>query len=85
MVAALDGEGELWPASVVLDGEYGIEGVAVTVPVTIGRGGATQIHEWELGPDELGALRASAAFVRAAVESIDPARARSTGERPLPA
>ena len=24
--------GELWPASVVLDGEYGIEGVAVTVP-----------------------------------------------------
>jgi len=81
----LDGAGELWPASVVLDGEYGIEGVAVTVPVTIGRGGATQIHEWELGPDELGALRASAAFVRAAVESIDPARARSAGERPCPA
>ena len=48
MVAALDGDGELWPASVVLDGEYGIEGVAVTVPVTIGRGGAEQIHEWEL-------------------------------------
>ena len=70
MVAALDGDGELWPASVVLDGEYGIEGVAVTVPVTIGRGGAEQIHEWELGPDDLDALRASAEFVRAAVESI---------------
>jgi len=70
MVAALGGAGELWPASVVLDGEYGIEGVAVTVPVTIGRGGAGEIHVWELGPEELEALRASADFVRAAVESI---------------
>jgi len=70
MVAALGGDGEPWPASVVLDGEYGIEGVAVAVPVTIGRGGAEEIHEWELDPDELAALRASAEFVRAAVESI---------------
>ena len=67
MVAALDGDGELWPASVVLDGEYGIEGVALTVPVTIGRGGAEQIHEWELGADDLAALRAAAELVRAAV------------------
>jgi len=72
MVAAIDGAGELWPASIVLDGEYGIEGVAVTVPVTIGRGGAEQIHEWELAPRDLDALRASAEFVRAAAESIDP-------------
>ena len=70
MVAALEGAGELWPASVVLEGEYGIEGVAVTVPVTIGHGGAAEIHEWELEPAELEALRASAEFVRAAVESI---------------
>jgi malate/lactate dehydrogenase len=73
MVAALDGAGELWPASVVLEGEYGITGVAVTVPVTIGQGGAEQIHEWELGPDQLDALRRSAEFVRTAVESIDAA------------
>lgn len=76
MVTALDGpnelenSGELWPASVVLDGEYGIEGVAVTVPVTIGRGGAEQIHEWELDPADLDALRASAGFVRAAVDGV---------------
>ncbi len=74
MVAALEGAGELWPASVVLEGEYGIEGVAVTVPVTIGRGGAEQIHEWELSPGDLEALRASAEFVRDAVESIDATR-----------
>ena len=70
MVAAIGGAGELWPASVVLEGEYGIEGVAVTVPVTIGNGGAEEIHEWELEPGELEALRASAEFVRAAVDSI---------------
>ena len=75
MVSALDADGELWPASVVLEGEYGIEGVAVTVPVTLGRGGVVEIHEWDLGPDELDALRASAEFVRAAVASVEPAEA----------
>lgn len=71
MVSALAGKSGLWPASVVLDGEYGIRGVAVTVPVTIGRGGAEEIHEWELEPRDLDALRASAELVRAAVKSVD--------------
>lgn len=71
MVAALDGDGELWPASIVLEGEYGIDGVAVTVPAAIGRGGVARVEEWELSPSDLAALQASAAVVRAAVESID--------------
>ena len=71
MVAGLDGPGELWPASVVLEGEYGIDGVALTVPVTLGRGGVSEIHQWELEPDDLAALRASAEVVRAAVAGID--------------
>jgi malate dehydrogenase len=70
MIAALDGGGDLWPASVVLDGEYGIRGVAVSVPVTIGRGGAEEIHEWDLSGREREALHASAEFVRAAAASI---------------
>jgi malate/lactate dehydrogenase len=70
MAAALDGDGELWPASVVLEGEYGIDGVAVTVPVTLGRAGAEAVHEWELAPDELDALRASAELVRTAADGI---------------
>jgi len=70
MVAALEGAGELWPASIVLEGEYGIDGVAVTVPATIRHGGAAEIHEWELAPAELAALRASAEFVRAAADSV---------------
>jgi malate/lactate dehydrogenase len=70
MIAALGGDGELWPASIVLAGEYGIHCVAVTVPATIARGGAERIHEWELSPDERTALHASAEFVRAAVAGI---------------
>jgi malate dehydrogenase len=70
MVTALEGRGELWPASLVLEGEYGISGVAVTVPVTLGSGGAEQIHEWDLAGEELEALRASAEFVRTAVARI---------------
>ncbi|HET6173245.1 MAG TPA: hypothetical protein VFD90_11595 [Gaiellales bacterium] len=66
MISALAADGELWPASVVLEGEYGIRNVAVTVPATIGRGGLLAIHEWDLSPGELEALRASAEFVRAA-------------------
>jgi malate dehydrogenase len=49
----------------VLAGEYGIDGAAVTVPVALGPGGAERIHEWELAPDELAALRAAADSVRA--------------------
>ena len=71
MVEAFGRSGELWPASVVLDGEYGIEGVAVSVPVTLGPGGVEQIHEWELTPAELDALQASAEYVRVATDSIE--------------
>jgi malate/lactate dehydrogenase len=70
MVRALAGDGELWPASVVLEGEYGIRDAAVTVPLTLGRGGAHEIHEWELTPGQRQDLHASAALVRAAVASV---------------
>jgi malate/lactate dehydrogenase len=62
--------GELWPASIVLAGEYGIDGVSVSVPVTLGRGGAEEIHEWDLGPADLDALRRSAELVRELASSL---------------
>jgi malate/lactate dehydrogenase len=68
---AVENTAELWPASVVLDGEYGIAGVAVSVPVTLGTRGVELIHEWELTPSDLEALRASAQYVRTAVESSE--------------
>jgi malate/lactate dehydrogenase len=70
MIAALAGEDEPWPASVIADGEYGIRDASVTVPVTLGPGGAERIHEWELTPDELAALRRAADSVRGAAGQL---------------
>jgi len=65
MVSAIrDDARALWPASLVLEGEYGIDGTAVSVPVELGRGGAVRVVEWELAPAELEALHASAELVR---------------------
>jgi malate dehydrogenase len=66
MVAALAERAETWPASVTLEGEYGIRDASVTVPVALGPGGVERIHEWELAPDELAALRRAAESVRGA-------------------
>jgi malate/lactate dehydrogenase len=71
MVEAIRSDsGELWPASVGLAGEYGIDGVSLGVPVELGREGAARIREWELGEAERAALRAGAEMVRAATASI---------------
>ena len=61
---------ELWPASVVLDGEYDVRGLAIGVPVTLGPGGVEQIHEWELTPEQRAAFDSGAALVREAAEAI---------------
>jgi malate/lactate dehydrogenase len=65
MVAALAGGGE-WVASIKLEGEYGIEGVSLGVPVTLGPGGVAAIHEWELEDEELAALHEAADVIRRA-------------------
>jgi malate dehydrogenase len=54
----------LVPACVYLQGEYGISGVCVGVPVILGAGGAEKIIELKLTEEELAALHRSAAAVR---------------------
>ena len=51
-------------------GSTASSGVAVSVPVTLGRAGAEQIHEWDLTPAQLKALHASAELVREAAVGI---------------
>jgi len=73
MVGAIAADaGELWPASVVLEGEYGVEGVALSVPVSLGREGAL-IHEWALSSKEQDAFERGAATVREATARVDSA------------
>jgi malate dehydrogenase len=71
MVAALSSDdGELWPASVVLEGEYGVSDAALTVPVTLARSGVREVHEWDLSDEQRAAMGAAGEAVRAAASSL---------------
>jgi malate/lactate dehydrogenase len=73
MVSAIaHGDSGPWPASMVLEGEYGISGVSVSVPVSLGPGGVAQIHEWELSAVEAAGLRKAADYVREAAALVEP-------------
>jgi malate dehydrogenase len=52
------------PCSVYLEGEYGIHGVFLSVPVKLGAGGIEQVVEVKLTPEERAALARSAETVR---------------------
>jgi malate dehydrogenase len=68
MVAAiLRDQKRLLPASVRLEGEYGLREVFVGVPIVLGRGGAERIVEMTLAAAELAALHRSAAAVQEAM------------------
>jgi len=68
MVASiLRDEKRLLPASVLLQGEYGLSDVFVGVPCVLGRAGLDRVAELQLSEDELAALRQSAEHVRATV------------------
>jgi malate dehydrogenase len=78
MIAALTGDGvrgtaRQWPASVFLQGEYGLHDVSLGVPVTLAPGGMARVHEWELTPDEQAAMRAAADVVSAAADALSAA------------
>ena len=63
-------EPTLIPASVLLDGEYGLRDVSLTVPVMAARGGVAEIVEWQLTDVETTGLRDAADIVRAAAAQL---------------
>lgn len=58
------------PASVYLDGEYGLRDVCLGVPVRIGKGGAEKVIELELTAEQDQALKRSADEVRQGISKI---------------
>ena len=48
------------PASVVLQGEYGIRNIALSVPVTVSEGRILRVEDWSLDPEEVANLQAAA-------------------------
>lgn len=77
MVRAIrDDSGEVFPCSIVLDGEYGQKNVSISVPVALGRDGVGDIQEWVLEPDELARFEKSAAAMHTAARIVDEALQR---------
>jgi malate dehydrogenase len=71
MVASiLHDKKKILPCAAYLEGEYGLEGLFVGVPVKLGRGGLEEIVELELTDDEKAQLATSAEAVRGLVEAL---------------
>jgi malate dehydrogenase len=60
------------PCAAYLEGEYGINGLYVGVPVKLGAGGIEKIYQVKLLPDEQAALAKSAASVQELVDVLKP-------------
>ena len=63
------------PACAYLEGEFGINGLCVGVPVKLGAGGMEQVMEIKLTPEEQTALQGSAASVQELVDIMNKAKA----------
>jgi malate dehydrogenase len=68
--AVIRDEKKLLPASVLLDGQYGLKDICIGVPVVLGAGGVEKIIELELGKEELAALHKSAETYREILKSM---------------
>jgi malate dehydrogenase len=64
----LDDRKRVLPCSVLLRGEYGIDGLVIGVPIVLGAGGAERIIEVSLTAEEKAALQKSAASVQTLVD-----------------
>ncbi|HUY08536.1 MAG TPA: malate dehydrogenase [Candidatus Dormibacteraeota bacterium] len=69
--AVLLDRGQILPCAIRLEGEYGLDGVVVGVPVKLGRDGVGEVIEVELTPDERAELVHSAAAVRETIAVLD--------------
>jgi len=68
--AILKDKKKILPCAAYLEGEYGIKGLFVGVPVKLGARGIEQIIEIKLTPEEKAALDKSAASVRELVNVL---------------
>jgi malate dehydrogenase len=62
--------GEPFCLSTPVDGEYGYENLALSVPVDLDEGGVDEIHEWDLAAEEADELAVAADAVRTDLERI---------------
>lgn len=71
MVEAILGDThEVMSVCAHIDGQYGIDDLYMNVPVRLGAAGVEEVVEFDLNDEELAALQASAASVRAGLEKM---------------
>jgi malate dehydrogenase len=71
MVAAiLRDKKKILPCAAYLEGEYGVEGLFIGVPVKLGRGGLEEVVELELTAEERAALAESVEAVRGLIAEL---------------
>src|SRR5216117_1894770 len=68
--AILKDKKKILPCAAYLDGQYGVRGLYVGVPVKLGREGVEQVIEIKLTPDEQAAFDKSAGAVRELVDKL---------------
>jgi malate dehydrogenase len=68
--AILKDKRKVLPCAAYLDGEYGVKGLFVGVPVKLGRRGIEQVIQITLSPDESAALQRSTAAVRELTDKL---------------
>jgi malate dehydrogenase len=66
----LNDRNQILPCAAYLQGQYGIDGLFVGVPVKLGRSGITEVVEIELTDDERSAFNQSADAVRELVDAM---------------
>jgi len=66
----LKDKNKVLPCAAYLEGEYGINGLFVGVPVKLGARGIEQIYQIKLTPEEQAMLNKSAAAVKELVDVI---------------
>ena len=69
--AILKDENRIFPCCIRMEGQHGLNGVYVGVPVKLGKGGIKQIIELKLNADETALLNASAAAVKTVMDAYD--------------
>jgi len=69
--AVVNDTGELLSGSAILDGEYGLSGLSMGVPLRLGKGGIREIVELELTADELAAVDRSVAQLMKNVRVVE--------------
>ena len=69
--AILKDKKRLLPCSTYLEGEYGIQGYYLGVPVILGSGGVEKVIEVELNEEEKKALQKSLDHVKALIEKLN--------------